>query len=107
MGERLCKHGLWAYSRHPNYFGEALLWWGIYLMACGVPGGWKTVWSPILIFLLIRFVSGVPTVEGLYQDDPEFKKWCLQTNVFVPLPKRNGEVFEDMKDEEQNPPQQL
>lgn len=101
MGQRLCKEGLWAYSRHPNYFGEALLWWGIYLMACSIEHGWKTMWSPILILLLLRFVSGVPTVEGLYKDDPEFQQWCQTTNVFVPLPRRTAgtaEGFEDMKD---------
>jgi steroid 5-alpha reductase family enzyme len=62
-GERLCKTGLWAYSRHPNYFGEAVLWWGIYLIAVQVEGGWVTVWSPVLIGILLRFVSGVPLVE--------------------------------------------
>jgi steroid 5-alpha reductase family enzyme len=65
-GERLCKTGLWAYSRHPNYFGESIVWWGIYLLAVSVPGGWITVWSPILIGVLLRFVSGVPLVEQLY-----------------------------------------
>ncbi len=61
--EKLCKTGLWAYSRHPNLFGESIVWWGIYLLACGVNGGWITLWSPILIFILVRFVSGVPTIE--------------------------------------------
>ena len=72
-------------------------------MACGVDGGWKTIWSPILIFLLIRFVSGVPTVEGLYKDSPEFKQWCQTTNVFVPLPRRaaTGESFEGMQNDGQ------
>lgn len=88
-GQRLLKEGLWAYSRHPNYFGESLLWWGIYLMACSVDDdGWKTIWSPILIFLCIRFLSGVPTVEGLYENEAEFKLWCQTTNVFVPLPRK-------------------
>ena len=62
-GERLCKTGLWQYSRHPNYFGEALLWWGFYLIAVSVDGGWVTFWSPILIFITVRYISGVPLVE--------------------------------------------
>jgi len=87
-GPRLCKTGLWAYSRHPNFFGEAVVWWGIYLMAVSVEGGWITIWSPILIGLLLRFVSGVPTVEDLYQGDPEFEKWKESTNTFILLPKK-------------------
>ena len=90
MGQRLCKTGLWAYSRHPNYLGESLCWAGIYLIACSVESGWITVWSPVLIFLLVRFVSGVPTVEGLYKDDPEFQQWCSTTNVFLLMPPKKG-----------------
>jgi len=89
-GQKLCKTGLWAYSRHPNYFGEAVVWWGIYLIALQEEGGWMTIYSPVLIFLLLRFVSGVPTVEGLYEMDDEFKRWKEQTNVFVPLPRRTN-----------------
>ena len=62
-GQHLCKTGLWAFSRHPNYFGESIVWWGIYLLAVSVEGGWITIWSPILIGILLRFVSGVPLVE--------------------------------------------
>lgn len=100
-GQKLCKEGLWAYSRHPNYFGESLLWWGIYLMACSVEDGWKTVWSPLLIFTCIRFLSGVPTVEDLYKDEPEFQQWCQTTNVFLPLPPRKAALstnYDDMKE---------
>ena len=85
----MCKTGLWKYSRHPNYFGEALVWLGIYVMACSVEGGWITIWSPVLIFVLLRFVSGVPLVEDLYKDSEEFKEWASVTNVFVPfVPKK-------------------
>jgi steroid 5-alpha reductase family enzyme len=83
-GERLCKTGMWKYSMHPNYFGEALLWWGIYLMACAVEGGWRTLWAPLLINVMLRFVSGVPLIEELYKDDAEFAEWKSKTNVFVP-----------------------
>jgi len=94
-GERLCKTGLWKYSRHPNYFGEAVLWWGIYIMACSVTTtngdrGWITIWSPVLIFVLLRFISGVPLVEDLYKDSEEFKQWAKVTNVLVPfVPKKD------------------
>mgnify|MGYP006122956543 CR=1 FL=1 len=74
-GERLCKTGLWQYSRHPNYFGEALLWWGFYVIALSVEGGWATFFSPVLAALNLRYGAGAPLVEDLYKDSPEFQKW--------------------------------
>jgi len=80
--------GLWRFSRHPNYFGEALLWWGIFLMAVRVPGGWAAVISPLLIGFLLRFVSGVPLLEKKYADNTRFREYAKRTNVFVPwIPK--------------------
>jgi steroid 5-alpha reductase family enzyme len=55
--------GLWRYSRHPNYFGEAVLWWGISVIACSIEYGWITLYSALFITLLIRYVSGVPLLE--------------------------------------------
>lgn len=57
------KTGLWRYSRHPNYFGEALLWWGIATIALAVKWGWATLYSAAIITLVIRYVSGVPLLE--------------------------------------------
>ena len=76
--------GLWKYTRHPNYFGEALLWWGIWLIACSVPNGWKTIFAPLFITILVRFVSGVPLLERKYEGREDWKRYCSQTNVFVP-----------------------
>lgn len=64
---KIIKSGLWRYSRHPNYFGEAVVWWGIYLIACGVKWGWATFVSCVSITLLLRFVSGVPFLETKYK----------------------------------------
>lgn len=64
---KIIKSGLWRYSRHPNYFGEAVVWWGIYLIACGVKWGWATFISCVSITLLLRFVSGVPFLETKYK----------------------------------------
>ena len=56
--------GLWGWSRHPNYFGESLIWWGFALIACGVPYGWIAFISPLTITWLLVFVSGIPLVEN-------------------------------------------
>jgi steroid 5-alpha reductase family enzyme len=79
---KFIKSGLWRYSRHPNYFGEAMLWWGIYLIACGIDYGWVTFFSSLFISLLIRFVSGVPFPEKKYEKNTEWIQYCAETNVF-------------------------
>jgi steroid 5-alpha reductase family enzyme len=81
--------GLWKYSRHPNYFGEALLWWGVFLLAARLPGGWTAAVSPLLIGFLLRFVSGVPLLEKKYADLPAYRKYAERTNVFFPAPPKS------------------
>mmetsp|Transcript_3722 Transcript_3722/g.2447 ORF Transcript_3722/g.2447 Transcript_3722/m.2447 type:complete len:204 (-) Transcript_3722:98-709(-) len=76
--------GLWRYTRHPNYFGEAVLWWGIWLIACSIELGWVTFYAPLFIGCLIRFVSGVPLLEEKYIKNPEFQRTMKTTNVFFP-----------------------
>ena len=76
--------GLWRYTRHPNYFGEAVLWWGIWLIACSDYLGWVTFYAPLFIGLLIRYVSGVPLLEQKYKDKPEWQQYCHETNCFFP-----------------------
>mmetsp|Transcript_38698 Transcript_38698/g.58874 ORF Transcript_38698/g.58874 Transcript_38698/m.58874 type:complete len:140 (+) Transcript_38698:31-450(+) len=73
---KFCKVGLWRYSRHPNYFGEAFMWWGIWLIACNEDWGWVTVYSCVFITLLIRFLSGVPFPEKKYADNTEWQEYC-------------------------------
>ena len=79
---KFIRTGLWRYSRHPNYFGEAVLWWGIYIMACGIQWGWCTVVSAIFIFYLLRFLSGCPFPEKKYANNPDWKIVCEETNIF-------------------------
>lgn len=80
--------GLWRYSRHPNYFGEAVQWWGFFIIACALPMGWITVVSPLLITYLLRYVSGVPMLERKYAHHPEFDIYKRKTSIFFPrLPK--------------------
>ena len=91
---RIMDRGLWRYSRHPNYFGESLMWWGIFLAALGTPGGWMTVASPALLtFLLVR-VSGVPMLERRYAGNAEFQAYARRTNAFVPGPPRKAPAAE-------------
>jgi len=77
--------GLWRYTRHPNYFGDATLWWGLYAIAAATPGGWLTVLSPALMsFLLIR-VSGVTLLEdGLRSSKPGYDDYIRRTPPFFP-----------------------
>jgi len=86
---KIMDRGLWRYTRHPNYFGESLMWWGIFLIALEVPYGWATVASPVLItFLLVR-VSGIPLLERRYAGNAEFQAYARRTSAFAPwFPKK-------------------
>ncbi|NQV01830.1 MAG: DUF1295 domain-containing protein [Bacteroidia bacterium] len=84
---KLITTGLWKYTRHPNYFGEALIWWGIWFYAIGIPGGWMTVISPIVITLSLRFISGVPRLEKKLEEHPDWAAYAEKTPPFVPFIK--------------------
>jgi len=88
---KVMDHGLWRYSRHPNYFGEAVLWWGLYLIALSNSGHWWVVISPVLITFLLLRVSGVPLLEeGLTQRREGYAEYVRRTRVFVPwFPRKN------------------
>jgi steroid 5-alpha reductase family enzyme len=76
--------GLWQYSRHPNYFGEALVWWGIFFIVLSIPNGWVAVFSPIAITFLLLKISGVPLLEKKYQNDPAYQEYARRTSMFIP-----------------------
>lgn len=81
--------GLWQYSRHPNYFGEALVWWGIFFVVLSIPNGWLAIFSPVIItFLLVR-VSGVPLLEKKYQNNPAYQEYASRTSMFIPWFPKN------------------
>jgi steroid 5-alpha reductase family enzyme len=82
--------GLWRYSRHPNYFGEVVQWWGIFVVALAVPQGWLGVIGPLTISLLILKVSGVPLLEKSLAKNPAYQDYKMRTSVFVPLPPKRG-----------------
>ena len=87
--------GLWAYSRHPNYFGEFLIWWAYFLFALSA-GGWWTVFSPILMTLLLLKVSGVSLMEkDITERRSRYREYIESTNAFFPgRPRRNNVYIE-------------
>ena len=85
---KLMTSGLWRYTRHPNYFGEGLMWIGIGVMALSVPYGYLGLVSPILINYMLLYVSGVPLLEEKMQENPEFAEYKKRTNRFIPGPVR-------------------
>jgi steroid 5-alpha reductase family enzyme len=84
--------GLWAYTRHPNYFGDAALWWGYFIIALGTPFGFVTIYSPIIMTLLLMKVSGVALLEKTLVDTkPGYKEYVESTNAFFPwFPRKGG-----------------
>ncbi len=89
---RIMQYGLWKYTRHPNYFGESMMWWGIALVAfASSAGGFLMFVSPLIITYLLLFVSGVPMLEKKWAGNPEWEAYKARTSVFVPLPPRRTE----------------
>lgn len=87
----IMKAGLWRYTRHPNYFGEATLWWGLFFMALYLKWGFLTLISPLLIDWMLLKVSGLPLLEKRYEGNSEYQKYKNETNAFWPwFPKRGA-----------------
>lgn len=76
--------GLWRYTRHPNYFGEALIWWGLFLLAWPSAIGLLSLVSPVLMTFLLLKVSGVAMLERKYSDNPAYRKYQQETSSFIP-----------------------
>jgi steroid 5-alpha reductase family enzyme len=82
----IMQSGLWKYTRHPNYFGETLIWWGLWIVVLSLPFFYIAIISPVLITFLLLFVSGVPLLEKKYKNNPEFQEYAKRTSIFFPLP---------------------
>ncbi len=81
--------GLWKYTRHPNYFGDALLWWGLFCFALSA-GGWWTIFSPVLMTFLLMRVSGVVMLEKtLVITKPQYQDYINRTSSFFPMLPKN------------------
>jgi len=83
---RVLQSGLWQYSRHPNYFGEVTLWWGLWLITLPLPYGWAGIIGPITITFLILKVSGIPMLEKKAMLNPAFQVYAKRVSVFFPWP---------------------
>lgn len=94
--DRFIHHGLWAWSRHPNYFGEILLWFGTAVIAAPALEGWQyaTLISPLFVYLLLTRVSGVPLLERQalqrWGDEPAYRAYREATPVLFPRPPRRS-----------------
>jgi len=87
---KLLTSGVWQYTRHPNYFGDAAQWWGYFLITLATGSGWWSVFSPVIMSILLRNVSGVALLEkSLKETKPGYAEYVESTNAFIPwLPKK-------------------
>lgn len=89
---KVMRKGLWGISRHPNYFGESLMWWGVFLITCKVANGSLAIFSPVIITILITSVSGIPLIEKHHKDNPEYQEYVRTTSAFIPWFKKNSKA---------------
>ncbi len=82
--------GLWRYTRHPNYFGESTMWWGIFVIAVNQAWGWVGVIGPAVITGMLLFVSGIPMTERLMEKTPGWEEYKRRTSAFIPWFKKAG-----------------
>jgi len=81
---RVMRFGLWRYCRHPNYFGESLMWWGVGCLALSLPYGWIALAAPVVITFLMVFVTGIPWIEKAMACNPEYQEYQKSTSKFIP-----------------------
>lgn len=84
----LMRTGLWKYSRHPNYFGELTMWWGIAVIAGATPAWWLGIIGALTITVLLCFVSGIPPAERRAMQKVGWAEYKKQTSILLPLPPR-------------------
>lgn len=86
---KVMDRGLWGLTRHPNYFGDALVWWGLYAIACATPAGRWTFASPLLMNFFLLRVSGVALLERrMAHTRPDYADYARRVNAFLPWPPK-------------------
>jgi steroid 5-alpha reductase family enzyme len=85
---RVMDRGLWRYTRHPNYFGDFCVWWGLYLVALATGAAWWTAIGPLVVSVLLIRVSGKGMTEKVMAQRPGYAEYVARTSGFVPLPPR-------------------
>ncbi len=93
---KVMKYGVWQYTRHPNYFGEASMWWGIFFLSCVSADGvidilLRAIGPATITFMLLR-VSGVTMLESKYKGNKEYEDYQKRTSAFIPMPTKKGAV---------------
>lgn len=88
---KLLQSGLWLYTRHPNYFGEVTMWWGIWLISISSSFNLLSIIGPLTITFLILKVSGIPMLEKKYGGRSDFEAYKRKTSAFFPLPPKKTE----------------
>ncbi len=88
---KVMDHGLWRYTRHPNYFGDACVWWGLFLLCADAGWPWLTIASPLLMTWLLAAKTGKPLMEKqLSNSRPAYAEYVQRTSGFIPLPPRHS-----------------
>lgn len=91
---KILDQGLWALTRHPNYFGDALMWWALFLLAVPVPSGWMSFFGPVIMSIFLRYISGVTLLEkSLSHTKPGYLEYVNKTPAFIPKFSQIFKVF--------------
>lgn len=85
---RVLDRGLWRFTRHPNYFGDACVWWGIWLVAASAWPGALTFLSPVAMTYFLAFATGARLLEKTMMQRPGYPEYAARTSMFIPLPPR-------------------
>lgn len=86
---KIMDRGLWAWTRHPNYFGDSAVWWGLWLISITGLLSLATVLSPVAMTYFLVYATGARLTERIMADRPGFREYCSRTSFFVPRPPRS------------------